>query len=807
MNKNLENLKQGILKKKIYIILITFIFMITGISYTLVNVKYVASQKILVKETDKIETYQEMIKGSALLEKVIENLAMNKRVQDLSHLIVVDKSKDHTILTIQVVGENEQEIKRLSDEISNVFVEMVKDIYEDSEVYPIDNSANYAREGNVILVALISLVVGFVVSTLLFVVGFLLDIKIKSCKDIEEITGLKSLISIPYVKLIAKKKLTLRNIRAHKSEVFKVLMTNIQFVNSNDVQSKSILVTSPKSLTGKTYIATNLAIEFAKAGKKVILIDADMRRGRMAKIFSLPNDLGFSNYLSDLDSNGNRIHERITRFIHDTEIKNLSLITAGNVPPNPMELMKLEKVRQLIKDLKVFYDVVIFDTVSLLEAPETGELAKVCDLNLMLSSYGITKKEDLRKAYEIINTQSRACIGVGFNKVPDTRLKKQMVTFKMDAKKRWNKILKTGKMIFRNLGKALKLFGKIVSALKTVWLLIVAGLIVIKRGILKGMYLVKKGVFKLVHQLRSKSQDVKEYIQKYKTKKESVKLIESGNVPNLEENNIIRDVFENEMAKLEGDEVEYRKKLDVLKSNIEIRNVETPIVRPVIQKVETQEKSKFDLIREQQKKEVSEKQEKPVEVQVKEEKEVEIKEKIIEFEAPEVKIQLEKIEPKQEVKEEKVKVSVESYEEIDLSKQEHITEEMIRKQVEIDEMLRLAEKEEEEEAQRVRHMKIEKKMKKRKERKEQIMRFWDSIKNKKAEPINGNSEEERILKKEAKIQQKIQRENQRLEHKAQIRKTKEERKAYREFEKQRHKQELRIQEELQEDNLYPKPRI
>ncbi len=806
MNKNLENLKQGILKKKIYIILITFIFMITGISYTLVNVKYVASQKILVKETDKIETYQEMIKGSALLEKVIENLAMNKRVQDLSHLIVVDKSKDHTILTIQVIGENEQEIKQLSDEISNVFVEMVKDIYEDSEVYPIDNSANYAREGNVILVALISLVVGFVVSTLLFVVGFLLDIKIKSCKDIEEITGLKSLISIPHVKLIAKKKLTLRNIRAHKSEVFKVLMTNIQFVNSNDVQSKSILVTSPKSLTGKTYIATNLAIEFAKAGKKVILIDADMRRGRMAKIFSLPNDLGFSNYLSDLDSNGNRIHERITRFIHDTEIKNLSLITAGNVPPNPMELMKLEKVRQLIKDLKVFYDVVIFDTVSLLEAPETGELAKVCDLNLMLSSYGITKKEDLRKAYEIINTQSRACIGVGFNKVPDTRLKKQMVTFKMDAKKRWNKILKTGKMIFRNLGKALKLFGKIVSALKTVWLLIVAGLIVIKRGILKGMYLVKKGVFKLVHQLRSKSQDVKEYIQKYKTKKESVKLIESGSVPNLEENNIIRDVFENEMAKLEGDEVEYRKKLDVLKSNIEIRNVETPIVRPVIQKVETQEKSKFDLIREQQKKEVSEKQEKPVEVK-EEEKEVEIKEKIIEFEAPEVKIQLEKIEPKQEVEEEKVKISVESYEEIDLSKQEHITEEMIRKQVEIDEMLRLAEKEEEEEAQRVRHMKIEKKMKKRKERKEQIMRFWDSIKNKKAESIIGDSEEERILKKEAKIQQKIQRENQRLEHKAQIRKTKEERKAYREFEKQRHKQELRIQEELQEDNLYPKPRI
>ena len=142
----------------------------------------------------------------------------------------------------------------------------------------------------------------------------------------------------------AKKKLNIKNIRAHKSEIFKVLMTNIQFVNANHLQSKSILITSSNAMEGKTYVATNLAIEFAKAGKKVILIDADMRKGRIAKIFNLPNDLGFSNYLSHLDSNGNVIHEIITRFINDTEIKNLSVITSGNIPPNPVELLDRKSV-------------------------------------------------------------------------------------------------------------------------------------------------------------------------------------------------------------------------------------------------------------------------------------------------------------------------------------------------------------------------------------------------------------------------------------------------------------------------------
>lgn len=74
MNRNIKDLGQSLFKKKIYIILITMIFAMTGICYTITNVKYVASQKFLVEDIEKVETYQEIIKGSVVLEKVVENL-------------------------------------------------------------------------------------------------------------------------------------------------------------------------------------------------------------------------------------------------------------------------------------------------------------------------------------------------------------------------------------------------------------------------------------------------------------------------------------------------------------------------------------------------------------------------------------------------------------------------------------------------------------------------------------------------------------------------------------------------------------
>lgn len=794
MNKNKKELGKFLLKKKIYIILITMIFAITGIGYAITNVKYIASQKILIgnEEVHLMDTYQQLIKGSMVLEKVVQNLGLDISTQKLVNLIEVSVVENTNMIELKVQGEEEQQTQNISSEIAKVFMATVERIYGTTGLYCVDNIAKYYTTGNALIVGVSAAVAGFLLSSLFFAVVFLMDIKIKSCKDIEEITGLKSLISIPRIKIIEKKKLNIKNIRAHKSEVFKVLMTNIQFVNSNHLQSKSILVTSPNSLDGKTYIATNLAIEFAKVGKKVILIDGDMRKGRMSKIFNLPNDLGFSNYLSNLDSNGNHINERITQFINDTEIKNLNVITAGNVPPNPSELLQTDKINELIKELKIFYDIIIFDTVSILEAPEAEQLSKKCDLTLILSAYGKTKKEELLLAYSQINENNGSSIGVGLNQIPDTKLKKEMLLLKTNAKRKLKEISKKSRTFFRESKKFLKKLSVVKDILKKVGKMLFVGLIAIQKGLIH-----------LMHQLRSRIQEIKDRIYEYKKKKEDIKLIESGSVPKDENSNVVREVFQKEIEKLESDEAEYRKKLDSLKSNLETKNIEIPKVRPVVVKVEPQEKSKFDLIREKQQKE-AENNERLEEVKKEEQVQPEVikieetKEETPKFQSEEVK----KLEERR-IRQEKI----DAYEEIDLSKQEHITEEMIRKQVEMDDMIRLAEQEEEEEALKLQRMKKDEKMKKRQERKEKIKSWFQSIKGNSEISNSEELEQERIRKMENKIEEKIKRETEKSENRARMEKEKEEKKASRELEKQKQKEELRIREELQEDNLYPKPKI
>ncbi len=333
MKKNKIEFCKAILKKKLYIISIAVIFAITGIAYTLTNVEYVATKKILMGNSENIQTYQEFLKGSELLENAIQNAGVNLSKIELEKGLEISLVADTNVLEIKLSGEKADEIKAVSDEIIRSFRQKLYEVYGEITFYEIDNSGDFFSKGNTIVVAILAFIIGLGLSSAFFAICILLDNKIKTCKEIEEITNLKSLISIPYIKTIKKKKLNIRNIRAHNSSVFKTLMTNIQFVDSkSDLKSKTILITSPKSLEGKTYVATNLAIEFAKAGKKVIMIDGDMRKGRLAKIFELPNDLGFSNYLSSLNANGNAINERINRFINDTEIRNLNVITARKYP-------------------------------------------------------------------------------------------------------------------------------------------------------------------------------------------------------------------------------------------------------------------------------------------------------------------------------------------------------------------------------------------------------------------------------------------------------------------------------------------
>ncbi len=253
--------------------------------------------------------------------------------------------------------------------------------------------------------------------------------KIKSSKHIETEISLKTIAEIPVrdnknlIELI-----NLENEKTQSYKAFKKLITNIQFLCVNKIIDKKVmLVTSPEKETGKSYVVANMAISFAEIGKKVLIIDADLENGRQNKIFNVPNNLGLSNYLSNIDSNGVEINEFLSKYINETAVKNINLITSGIVPPNSSELLALPKFQELLKDAKVFFDIIIIDSTEVLGKTEALLLAKDVNSTLIVASQKKTSIDALSKTKKDIQNVGGNILGIILNEV---KIKKEKKTKK-----------------------------------------------------------------------------------------------------------------------------------------------------------------------------------------------------------------------------------------------------------------------------------------------------------------------------------------------------------------------------------------
>ena len=201
------------------------------------------------------------------------------------------------------------------------------------------------------------------------------------------------------------------------AEVFRTLRTNIQFMNSQK-SLKTVLITSTMPEEGKSWVASNLAITFAQAGKKVALVDADMRKGRLHTMFQVENIPGLSNYLSGIDEVGAAENKGIVHYIKPTMIDNLFLITSGNIPPNPSELLSSEKTLNMLDKLKEIFDIVILDGTPGLIVTDALILSRIVDTTIIVSAHKSTKKDNLEKVKKDIENVGGKIAGVVINKVP-----------------------------------------------------------------------------------------------------------------------------------------------------------------------------------------------------------------------------------------------------------------------------------------------------------------------------------------------------------------------------------------------------
>ncbi len=436
MNKN-ENIEfkrmlDILNNKKGIIILILILFIALGYlySYYYVVPEYKSTSTLLLIPNDDetvtssdltlnsglISTYGNIAKNSKVLKQVISNLNLNIQEVQLLSKIEINIIKDTHIMEISVSDTDPQMATNITKELSNVFLNEIKQIYNLNNIGIVDEAQLPDTPYNInhIKDMFMFVCMGIVVSFAYVVIIYLFDNTIKKEEDIEEYIKIKSLGSVP-INNDKSEIINRENTKTYITESINTIRTNILYMNSTK-NAKTILITSCMPREGKSWISTNIAVSFAETNKKVLLVDADMRKGRINKIFKVDNRAGLSNYLFNMNSDVEKDVYLAKEYIKETKIPNLHILTNGTIPPNPSELLASSNMKELLAILKSIYDIIIIDAPPCKLVSDSIVLSTIVDSSVIVTNSGNTKISDLKEIKKSINIVGGKIIGAIVNK-------------------------------------------------------------------------------------------------------------------------------------------------------------------------------------------------------------------------------------------------------------------------------------------------------------------------------------------------------------------------------------------------------
>jgi capsular exopolysaccharide synthesis family protein len=251
-----------------------------------------------------------------------------------------------------------------------------------------------------------------------------LDNTFKSQEDLERVVALPSLGIVPD---FSKKggagaaAITFEDTRSPLSEAYRSIGTYVQF-SSGGRPPKTILVTSANEGEGKTTTAANLAISLARSVGKGIIVDADMRRARLHRVFDIDNSRGLSAFLAGHIEFGDGL-------IHKTGVGNLDAIPSGILPPNPSDLLSSYRMKDLINGLFSLYSFVVIDSPPLLGLSDSCILSTLTDGVIMVTKSGVTQKDAALQAKRLLQGVNAKILGVVLNSISETDLKYGMYSY------------------------------------------------------------------------------------------------------------------------------------------------------------------------------------------------------------------------------------------------------------------------------------------------------------------------------------------------------------------------------------------
>lgn len=355
--------------------------------------------------------YEGIIKSRVVLTKVIANLKLDIEYKELYNAVSIENPDGTRIIKINVISGNQNEAVDIANEILSVSIDEIPHVLGSNTPTVLDKADELFVENirrSVMSYTLLGVLAGIVISCGAVVISVITNTSIKNEEDIQKCSGLSVLGAVPDYKGKKQKKIMWpENLSFNASEAIYQLRTGILY-SSKDV--KTIAITSAFENQGKSFISFHLAYSLSQVGKKVLLVDTDMRKSVLQRRMGLEGvKLGLSEYLS-----GNA---ELGQVIYDVGITNMHVLFSGKLVPNASALLAAKWLENLCAEVRDSYDYVIFDTPPICVVGDAAIVASFCDGALLVIENGVTKKKTLAQMKSEMDKVDAKVIGVVQNMV------------------------------------------------------------------------------------------------------------------------------------------------------------------------------------------------------------------------------------------------------------------------------------------------------------------------------------------------------------------------------------------------------
>lgn len=366
-----------------------------------------------------VASYASLANHRELMQQVIDELQLTESPEQLAEKIEAIVEPETVIIDITVRDSSAVRAQEIARVHSQLFVEYIKDLetpptQDESFILPtITDPATFNSSPvlpNVPLNLIIASLLGLLLGAGLALIRELLDTTVNSLEQMEEVIDAPVMASIGLDPSMEKKPL-LSDVKGFspRGEAFRMLRTNLQFLDL-DSDPKSLVITSAVAGEGKTTTSTNLAVALAQAGRRVLLVDGDLRRPRVAGVLGLESKIGLTTVLVGRTT----LEESIQRH----EGSGIYFLACGPTPPNPSEILQSRATHDLLRKLREQFDAVIIDAPPLLPVADAAILATAADGAIIVARHGKTKRDQLKAAGQRLDQVGAKLFGVVVNMIP-----------------------------------------------------------------------------------------------------------------------------------------------------------------------------------------------------------------------------------------------------------------------------------------------------------------------------------------------------------------------------------------------------